>query len=145
MTRKRVTAGSILLLYVLGTGILAPQAGDTVWVRGLLDAAGGTARSPKAVLRIGSLGQPFSGVVMSSVGYRVSPGVALQQTPQKPILEGDFNSDRTVDFSDFVIFAGGFGKQRGQAGFNARLDLDGDGTVAFGDFVRFAEAFGNRG
>jgi hypothetical protein len=50
-----------------------------------------------------------------------------------------------VDFDDFVVFATGFGKRRGQAGYDVRLDLDGDGAVAFGDFVRFAKAFGTGG
>lgn len=54
----------------------------------------------------------------------------------------DFNGDGAVDFSDFLIFAQGFGKSAGQADFNAKLDLDGDGTIDFGDFLLFVDAFG---
>ena len=145
MTRKRVIGGTMALLCLLGVGISAPRAGDSSQVPGLLDAGGGSARSSKAVLRSGSLGQPFSGVIMSSSRYHVTSGAIERSTPRDPTLEGDFNGDRSVDFSDFVVFARGFGRQRGQAGFDARLDLDGDGAVGFGDFVVFAKAFGTRG
>lgn len=54
----------------------------------------------------------------------------------------DFNGDGAVDFSDFLLFAKGFGKSAGQADFNAKLDLNGDGTIDFGDFLLFVDAFG---
>lgn len=54
----------------------------------------------------------------------------------------DFNGDGAVDFSDFLLFAQGYGKSAGQADFNAKLDLDGDGTIDFDDFLRFVNAFG---
>ena len=41
----------------------------------------------------------------------------------------------TVDFSDFLLFAGAFG------GSEPRFDLDGDGQVVFPDFLLFAQAF----
>ena len=54
----------------------------------------------------------------------------------------DFNGDGVVDFSDFLLFAQGYGKSAGQADFNAKLDLDSDGTIDFDDFLRFVNAFG---
>ena len=54
----------------------------------------------------------------------------------------DFNGDGAVDFSDFLLFAQGYGKSAGHADFNAKLDLDGDGTIDFDDFLRFVTAFG---
>jgi hypothetical protein len=49
---------------------------------------------------------------------------------------GDFNTDGTVNFGDFVLFAQAFG------GTDLAFDLDGDGSVKFGDFVIFAQLFG---
>lgn len=54
----------------------------------------------------------------------------------------DFNGDGVVDFSDFLLFAQGYGKSAGQADFNAKLDLNSDGTIDFDDFLRFVSAFG---
>ena len=146
MSRQWVTAWATVVLVVLGAWIAAsPQASDPSTFDGLFDSAGGSARSPGTVLRSGSLGQAFSGVPMSSGRYRVTSGVILRLSPNEPALAGDFDGDRSVDFSDFVIFASGFGKQQGHTGFDARLDLDGDRIVGFGDFVIFAKAFGARG
>jgi hypothetical protein len=59
----------------------------------------------------------------------------------KQAVAGDFDGSGTVDFSDFLEFAGAFGQSA--AGDNARFDLDGSGgSIAFGDFLVFAAAFG---
>ncbi|MCE2441511.1 MAG: hypothetical protein J4F39_19065 [Candidatus Latescibacteria bacterium] len=50
--------------------------------------------------------------------------------------------DGAVGFPDFLRFAAQFGQSRGDAGFDARFDLNGDGTVGFSDFVIFARSFG---
>ena len=54
----------------------------------------------------------------------------------------DFNGDGIVGFADFVQFAAQFGLRQGDAGYEARYDLDEDGMIGFGDFVIFANAFG---
>ena len=54
----------------------------------------------------------------------------------------DFNGDGIVGFADFVQFAAQFGLRQGDAGYEARYDLDEDGMIGFGDFVIFAKAFG---
>jgi hypothetical protein len=51
-------------------------------------------------------------------------------------LTGDFDSNGTVDFSDFFLFADAFGSD------NPLCDLSGDGTVNFSDFFIFADNFG---
>jgi hypothetical protein len=51
-------------------------------------------------------------------------------------LLGDFNGDGEVNFSDFFVFADGFG------GTRSDLDLTGDGEVNFSDFFVFADVFG---
>lgn len=57
-------------------------------------------------------------------------------------VTADFNGDGVVDFADFLRFAGGFGKQSGEEGFDAKLDLSGDGVIDFADFLSFAGQFG---
>ncbi len=57
-------------------------------------------------------------------------------------LKADFNADGTVNFTDFVTFAGGFGRRSTDSGFDARLDLNGNDSVDFADFVLFAQYFG---
>ena len=47
-----------------------------------------------------------------------------------------------VGFPDFLRFAAQFGLSQGDAGYDARYDLDGDGAIGFGDFLIFANAFG---
>ena len=54
----------------------------------------------------------------------------------------DFDDDGLVGFTDFIIFAGGFGAATGDQSFNPLLDLDDSGDVGFGDFLIFAQAFG---
>ena len=53
----------------------------------------------------------------------------------------DFNGSGSVDFTDFLMFAQGFGKSAGQTDFNAALDLDSSGTIDFPDFLQFVSAF----
>ena len=57
-------------------------------------------------------------------------------------LQGDFDGDGSVAFSDFLEFAGHFGTRQTQESFEARFDLDGSGAVDFGDFLIFAQNFG---
>ena len=54
----------------------------------------------------------------------------------------DLDGDGDVDFSDFLLFAAAFGKNEGEAGYNAGADLDSSGAVNFQDFLIFANAFG---
>lgn len=57
-------------------------------------------------------------------------------------LVGDINGDNAVDFTDFLSFAGAFGKSTGDTGFLLLADLDGSGTIDFTDFLTFASQFG---
>ena len=49
----------------------------------------------------------------------------------------DFDGDRRVDFTDFLLFATAFSVQSG----DSKFDLNRDGTIAFSDFVLFAENY----
>ena len=73
----------------------------------------------------------------SDTAIRVS---GLAREPEEKTA--DFTGDGRVDFADFLLFAQGFGKRLGDAGFDVRLDLDGSGGVDFADFLLFAQAFG---
>jgi len=48
----------------------------------------------------------------------------------------DFDGSGTVDFDDFVMFAGAYGQK------NSEFDLTGDGAVDFSDFIVFARSYG---
>ena len=54
----------------------------------------------------------------------------------------DFDGDRRVGFSDFLIFAEHFGTRQGDGQYDAQFDLDGDGETGFSDFIAFASQFG---
>lgn len=58
------------------------------------------------------------------------------------IEAADFDGSGRVDFPDFLIFAGGFGKSTTDVGFDARLDFSGNGSIDFPDFLVFAQSFG---
>ena len=54
----------------------------------------------------------------------------------------DFDGDGVVGFSDFLTFAGAFGKTVSTDASAAPFDLDDDGSVGFLDFLVFAADFG---
>ncbi len=77
-----------------------------------------------AILSIGLLTQPLQARIESQSG------------------NPDFDASGTVDFTDFLLFAGKFGARQGDERYESRFDLDGDGEVGFGDFLIFAGSFG---
>jgi sugar lactone lactonase YvrE len=77
-------------------------------------------------------------MALESAGAVVVGGT-VAKTPEEA---ANFDGDATVGFGDFLVFAGGFGSQSSDDGFDPRLDLDGDGAVGFGDFLMFAAVFG---
>lgn len=54
----------------------------------------------------------------------------------------DFDSDGTVGFPDFIMFAQAFGKSWRDEDFEPWFDLNLDGEVGFSDFLIFGKAFG---
>ena len=53
----------------------------------------------------------------------------------------DFSEDGKTDFEDFTLFAGGFGKEKGEPEFEDRLDLDGNNKIDFADFLIFVQGY----
>jgi hypothetical protein len=80
------------------------------------------------------LGFPISGTAIQAL-------IVIRQAPSQT-RSADLDGDGDVDFSDFLLFAAAFGKNEGEAGYNAGADLDSSGAVNFQDFLIFANAFG---
>jgi hypothetical protein len=59
-------------------------------------------------------------------------------------LVGDFNGDRIVNATDFVIFLSAYGSSKGQTAYNSLCDLNHDGVVNATDFVIFLANYGKR-
>ena len=84
-------------------------------------------------------------VVTSLEGVRFTYSYTLSvdesiQSASDPV--GDINADGGVNFADFVLFAGTFGKSPSEEGYSQRSDLNGNGEINFQDFVIFAKRFG---
>ena len=45
---------------------------------------------------------------------------------------------------DFLLFVDHYGTSRGDAGYDAKYDLDGNGTIGIPDFLIFVDNYGNR-
>ena len=58
------------------------------------------------------------------------------------VCRGDFDDNGQVDFTDFLTFVAVFGKQSGDADYNALMDMDDSGVVDFSDFLSFVAVFG---
>ena len=59
-----------------------------------------------------------------------------------PPKVGDFNDDGSVDLLDYDLFVSFWDTKRGEAGYDAKYDLDGDGVVALGDYSIFVANWG---
>lgn len=71
--------------------------------------------------------------------------VELTVGPPPPVeITADFDGSGTVDFADFIRFAGIFGAMEGRdANYDARFDLALNGSIDFADFILFAADFGH--
>ena len=56
----------------------------------------------------------------------------------------DFNGDGIVNSTDFLLFAGVFGSQRGDGKYDAKYDLNSDGRIGPSDFLIFAGNYGKK-
>ena len=57
-------------------------------------------------------------------------------------LRGDFNTDGSVNFADFVLFASVFNTRPGDLLYENKYDLNLNEIVDFADFVIFGSYFG---
>jgi hypothetical protein len=86
-------------------------------------------------------------ILVTTHGAGAWLGTFAQDTVEPPDTPStdrpaDFDGSGLVDFNDFLLFAGGFGKSDGQEGYVAQYDLDGSTAVDFNDFLLFVAAFG---
>jgi len=65
-------------------------------------------------------------------------------TPTVALEVFDFDGDRVIDISDFLLFVAHFGTSSSDPDFDPRFDIDGDGIVGISDFLAFASAFGKQ-
>jgi len=94
----------------------------------------------------------FSGRVLvysnaSSVPHEVILSGSASAPPPvdpgtEPSLLGDIDGSGSVDFTDFLSFAGAFGTSTSDAAYLAAADLDESGSIDFTDFLTFASQFG---
>ncbi len=73
------------------------------------------------------------------------PNSATQILPVSIIVKvdsanpkADFNGDKQVNITDFLLFVEAFGSA------NSQFDIDGDGVVGITDFLLFVESFGKK-
>lgn len=57
-------------------------------------------------------------------------------------LAADFNGDGRVDLDDYLLFFAHYTLSQGDAGYDARYDLDGNGIVGVMDFLLFVNSYG---
>jgi hypothetical protein len=67
---------------------------------------------------------------------------AVEYVPDIRRLYGDFNSDGTVDGTDFAAFGNAYGSSTGDPNFDPQADFNGDGTIDGIDFAEFGNRFG---
>lgn len=72
----------------------------------------------------------------------ISTGIPPSDITFVDVKRADFDGDGEVAFSDFLLFAGAFGKQQGESGYVSSFDLEANGIIDFNDFLIFAEGFG---
>ena len=72
----------------------------------------------------------------------ISTGIPPSDIAFVDVKSADFDDDGQVTFSDFLLFAGAFGKQQDETGYASPFDLSPNGVVDFNDFLIFAEGFG---
>lgn len=109
--------------------------------RAVLDAAGGPTAGPRGIRMLSSSSGSWIQTGKAAARFSLRGGFVQPLVPapaRVALLPGDFNQDRSVDFSDFFLFAEAFGSR------DARFDLTRDGRVDFEDFFLFAVQFGRR-
>ena len=68
--------------------------------------------------------------------HTLSVSVIVQAQTPSANPKADFNGDKKVDITDFLLFVEAFGST------NSKFDINGDGAVDITDFLLFVESFG---
>lgn len=99
----------------------------------------GIAQSTHASFLITQVSNGIQTGAFSNGSYTLRVGYNFLNQAQE--LSADFNADGVVNFSDFLLFAAGYGLRSTDSKFDPLLDLNRDGEVGFADFLIFALAF----
>ena len=70
--------------------------------------------------------------------HTVSVSVIVQAQAPSANPKADFNGDKEVNITDFLLFVQAFGST------NSKFDINGDGAVDITDFLFFVESFGKK-
>ena len=68
--------------------------------------------------------------------HTLSVSIIVQAQVPSANPKADFNGDKKVDITDFLLFVQAFGST------NSKFDINGDGAVDITDFLFFVESFG---
>ncbi len=81
--------------------------------------------------------------LVPSIDPAGGPPLAVLRLYRLQSASADFDGDGSVGFTDFLAFAGHFGKHAADSDFDSRFDLDSNGEVGFSDFLAFISQFGS--
>jgi hypothetical protein len=127
---RGATAETLQLIGSVSGGVTSfTDAADLVGLSSVIyrvDAADLDNTTPSALASVSIGGRP---------AFLNAEGIAIY------IINEDDGSPNTVDFGDFISFAGSFNLSAGEPGFVANADTDDSGTVDFNDFLGFAASF----
>jgi len=123
--RKCMTIGVVLLVWFCTVGGVSHLSQDV-------------AQPSNKTQVIGSLGLGLQTGTFTGASHVLTTGFFI---PFKSERFADFNTDGVVNFSDFLLFASGFGRRQTDSDYNQKLDLNRDGEIGFSDFILFAAAF----
>ena len=70
--------------------------------------------------------------------HTVSVSIIVQAQAPSANPKADFNGDKEVNITDFLLFVQAFGST------NSKFDINGDGAVDITDFLFFVESFGKK-
>ena len=68
--------------------------------------------------------------------------VAFVITVKEAGVAADFNGDGRVNLDDYLLFFAHYALSQGDAGYDARYDLDGNGIIGVMDFLLFVNSYG---
>jgi hypothetical protein len=140
MTCQDVSWGFVMLRRFFVTWVVLLMSFGTIGAVILFgENVGYRQETPTQIALVGALDMGVQTGSISNSSHTLFVGLVYK--PDTQILPADFNGDGIVNFSDFLLFAIGFGHHKLDPEYNAKLDLNHDTEIGFSDFLLFAAAF----